>query len=191
MGPAATRPPTEHGTGTGACLFLVVGLPGAGKTTLARRLAEEHRALRLTPDAWMIPLFGDPEAGGKRDVLEGRLIALALEVLRLGTDVVLDFGLWGRDERSALRALAAGQGSGCEVVYLPVSREVHLERIRRRQEQTPQLTFEITEADVDRWRAQLQPPDEAELAGLAVPAPPAGWASWADWAATRWPSCER
>lgn len=33
-----------------------------------------------------------------RDVLEGRLIWLALEVLRLGTNVVLDFGLWSRDE---------------------------------------------------------------------------------------------
>ncbi|NGO75189.1 AAA family ATPase, partial [Streptomyces sp. YC504] len=38
-------------------LFLMVGLPGAGKTTKARQLAEEDHALRLTPDEWMIPLF--------------------------------------------------------------------------------------------------------------------------------------
>jgi hypothetical protein len=44
----------------------------------------------------MIPLFGEPEAGGKRDVLEGRLISVALQALRLGTSVVLDFGFWGR-----------------------------------------------------------------------------------------------
>jgi predicted kinase len=55
-----------------ATLFLIVGLPGAGKTMRAMDLAEEHAALRLTPDAWMIPLFGDPQAVGKRDVLEGR-----------------------------------------------------------------------------------------------------------------------
>ncbi len=41
----------------------------------------------------MIQLFGEPEAGRKRDVLEGRLIGLALEALELGTSVVLDFGL--------------------------------------------------------------------------------------------------
>jgi hypothetical protein len=40
----------------------------------------------------MIPLFGDPQPAGKRDILEGRLIWLALETLRLGTNVVLDFG---------------------------------------------------------------------------------------------------
>jgi hypothetical protein len=43
----------------------------------------------------MIPLFGEPEAGGKRDVLEGRLVWLALEALRLGSSVILDFGVLG------------------------------------------------------------------------------------------------
>jgi hypothetical protein len=89
-----------------ATLFLIVGLPGAGKTVRAKELAEEHRALRLTPDEWMIPLFGESMADGKRFVLEGRLITVALQALRLGTSVVLDYGLWGRDERSALRWLA-------------------------------------------------------------------------------------
>ncbi len=100
-------------------LFLMVGLPGAGKTTRATELAAEHRALRLSPDEWMIPLFGEPESGGKRDVLEGRLVWLALQALRLGTSVVLDFGLWGRGERSALRWLAASAEASCQVVYLP------------------------------------------------------------------------
>ena len=67
-----------------ATLFLIVGLPGAGKTTRAKELAAEHRALRLTPDEWMIPLFGDSMANGKRFVLEGQLISVALQVLRLG-----------------------------------------------------------------------------------------------------------
>jgi predicted kinase len=64
-------------------LFLIAGLPGAGKTTLAKEQATEHRALRLTRDEWMIPLFGEPEADGKRWVLEGRLIWVALQTLRL------------------------------------------------------------------------------------------------------------
>jgi predicted kinase len=44
-------------------MFLMVGLPGAGKTTRAKELASANRALRLTPDEWMIPLFGDSMAG--------------------------------------------------------------------------------------------------------------------------------
>jgi len=111
-----------------ATLILMVGLPAAGKTTRAKELAAAHKALRLTPDHWMIPLFGDPMAGGQRWVLEGRLISIALQALRLGTSVVLDYGLWGRDERSALRWLARSAGAACQVVYLPVDKDVQLAR---------------------------------------------------------------
>ena len=115
-GPAVAQDPRA------ATLVLMVGLPGAGKTTRARELAATHQALRLTPDHWMIPLFGEPMADGKRFVLEGRLISVALQALRLGTSVVLDYGLWGRDERSALRWLARPAGAACQVVYLPWTR---------------------------------------------------------------------
>ena len=171
-----------------ATLFLVVGLPGAGKTTRAKALATKHRALRLTPDEWMILLFGDSMADGKRFVLEGRLISVALQVLRLGTSVVLDFGLWGRDERSALRWLARSAGTSCRVVYLPVDKAVQLARIAHRQATTPHQTFPMTEADVDAWREQFQVPDAAELDGSEIPGPPAGWPGWPEWASDHWPS---
>jgi predicted kinase len=173
-----------------ATIFLIVGLPGAGKTDRAKSLAAEHDALRLTPDAWMIPLFGDPQPAGKRDVLEGQLIWVALESLRLGTDVVLDFGFWSRDERSSLRWLAGSVGASCQVVYLPVDRRTQLERIRNRRERTPDQAFEMTEADVDRWRSQFEVPDAAELAGDVVADPPLGWSNWSDWAEERWPSLQ-
>jgi len=41
-----------------ATLYLLVGLPGAGKTTKARRLEVEVPALRFTPDEWLKILFG-------------------------------------------------------------------------------------------------------------------------------------
>jgi predicted kinase len=173
-----------------ATLLLMVGLPGAGKTTRAKELAAAHRALRLTPDEWMIPLFGRPQPDGKRDVLEGLLISAALQALRLGTGVVLDFGLWGRDERSALRWLARSAGASCQVVYLPVAKDVQRARVAHRQATEPHQTFLMTEADLDRWRGQFQVPDAAELDGGKIPDPPAGWPGWPEWAADRWPSLE-
>ncbi len=171
-----------------ATLLLMVGLPGAGKTTRAKQLALAHRALRLTPDEWMIPLFDGTQPDGKRDVLEGLLITVALQALRAGTNVVLDFGLWGRDERSALRWLARSAGASCQVVYLPVDKDVQRARIAHRQATAPHQTFPMTETDTDRWREQFQVPDAAELAGGTVPGPPAGWPGWPEWAADRWPS---
>ena len=167
----------------------MVGLPAAGKTTRAKELAVTHQALRLTPDHWMIPLFGHSMADGKRWVLEGRLISVALQALRLGISVILDYGLWGRDERSALRWLARSVGAACQVVYLPVDKDVQLARIAHRQEVAPHQTFPMSEADVDAWRGQFQVPDANELNGGGIPAPPAGWPGWAQWAADHWPSC--
>ena len=62
-------------------VLLLAGLPAAGKTTRARALAAEHHALRLTSNEWMIPLFGESEGDGKRDVLERRLISLAVQAV--------------------------------------------------------------------------------------------------------------
>ncbi|WP_369880189.1 AAA family ATPase [Kitasatospora sp. CB02891] len=84
-------------------LFLMVGLPGAGKTATARQLAEQHRALRLPADGWLLPLFDRAEPGDRRDVLEGRMLRLALDAVRVGVDAVVDFGCWSRDERSTGR----------------------------------------------------------------------------------------
>jgi predicted kinase len=184
----AKAKPDRDGRPEPAKLLLMVGLPGAGKTIRAKELAAAHRALRLTPDEWMISLFDGSQPDGKRDLLEGRLIALALQALHLGTNVVLDFGLWSRDERSALRWLATAAGATCQVIYLPVDTDVQRARIAHRQATAPHTTFPMSEADIDRWRKQFQAPDAAELDGGDIPGPPPGWLGWPEWAADRWPS---
>jgi predicted kinase len=103
----------------------------------------------------------------------------ALQALRLGTSVVLDYGLWGRDERSALRWLARSAGAACQVVYVPVDKNVQLARIAHRQETAPHLTFPMSESEVDRWREQFQVPDVAELDGGEFPVPQGGLAGLA------------
>jgi predicted kinase len=187
---SGSRPPYEEPFPhpAAATMLLMVGLPGAGKTTRAGELAAAHRALRLTPDHWMIPLFGDSMADGKRFALEGRLISVALQALRLGTSVVLDYGLWGRDERSALRWLARSAGAASQVVYLAVDKDTQLARIAHRQATAPHRTFPMSEADVDQWREQFQVPDAAELSGGEIPGPPPGWPGWEQWAADHWPT---
>ncbi len=87
---------------SGPVLFLLVGLPGSGKTTRAREIERTHRALRFSPDEWMLPLFGESDPDGKRDIMEGRLIWVALRAIQAGISAILDFGFWAQDERSAL-----------------------------------------------------------------------------------------
>jgi predicted kinase len=54
-------------------------------------------------------------------VIEGRLIQIGLRALELGNNVVIDYGLWGRDERSALRQAAADLGAMVEMRYFELT----------------------------------------------------------------------
>jgi predicted kinase len=172
-------------------LHLTVGLPGVGKTTLARRIEAETGALRLTPDEWMQPLFGDSDANGKRDVLEGRFIWLARQCLRGGLSVILDFGCWSPDERYAIRDVAAGVGASFRLHYLTALEAERRARAAARWRDDPSSTFELSAADHDRFVRSFAAPTDQELSADALPPPPAPYQSWSAWASGRWPTLPR
>lgn len=169
-------------------VYLVVGLPAAGKTTHAKELEVSAQALRLTPDEWQIMLFGDQNPPDKRDLVEGKLIHLGMRAAELGTNVVLDFGFWGTDERSALRWIADSVGARSQVVYLPIQHEEQRRRATERFATTPGQTFRMSDVELEQWRIRFQPPDDEELDGSRIPPVPPGHASWSAWASRRWPS---
>lgn len=169
-------------------LFLTVGLPCTGKTTAARRIEVERQALRLTKDEWVKALYGDENPTTAQSVIEGRLVDVALRALELGTDVVLDFGLWSRDERSALRQAAADRGAVVELCYLQVTPAEQRRRLDRRQAEAPGTTWPMSDAELAAWAAAFEAPTSGELDGSEpVDDPPAGFASWDEWRRDRWP----
>lgn len=169
-------------------LFLTVGLPGTGKTTAARRVETERQALRLTKDEWMKALYGHQNPESASDVIEGRLIRIGLRALELGTNVVIDFGLWSRDERFALRQAAADLGVAVEILYCDVPPAEQRDRIERRWADNPHETWPMTEQELAGWAAAFDVPTPGELDGSdPVGDPPAGFADWYGWMADRWP----
>lgn len=172
-------------------LYLTVGLPGSGKTTWARRVADEEAILRLTPDEWMAPLFNDSDANGRRDILEGRMIWVAHEVLRSGSSVVLDFGCWSPEERYAIRAIAESTGARFVLHHQTINERKRRARARLRWETAPETTFPMSDEDHDRFVALCLPPSPAELSYAPIPAAPPGYENWFDWASRRWPTLPR
>jgi predicted kinase len=152
-----------------ARLILTCGLPGAGKTALARQLAADGNAVRLTKDEWLWALGATPWDTSTGEKVEHELWRLAREILRLGLSVVLDFGLWARSERDEMRSVARGLGVGVELHYLDVPTDELWRRIEARNSEPPWDTHPIRRDDLDRWLRVFQAPDAAELALFDAP----------------------
>jgi predicted kinase len=154
-------------------LILLCGLPGAGKTTLARRLAGELRAVRFCPDEWMADLGMDLYDVAARDRLERKLWQLTRELLPDLT-VILEYGFWGRDERDEKRLYAREVGVPVELRFLDVPFEELMRRVQIRNgtgdPSAPPLTYEMVAGSL----ALFQAPDAAELAMNDEPAAGAG-----------------
>lgn len=169
-------------------LFLTVGLPGTGKTTAARRIESERAALRLTSDEWVSALCTEENPSSARDVIEGQLIQIGLRALELGTNVVIDFGLWSTDERCSLRQAAADLGVAVEVHYFEVSEGERRRRLDQRQTEAPHTTWPMSDQELARWAAMFDVPTPSEIDGSEpIGKPPVGFASWSAWRTHRWP----
>ena len=150
-----------------ATLHLMVGLPCSGKTTLAQRLESEKAALRLTPDEWQVRLFGqdaeEPEHDARHGLIEAMLWNIASRALVLGTNVILDFGFWAREEREDFRLRAKQLGASSEVHFLDVPEDELMRRLATRNSQLSQASFHIPENMMKPWIAFFQKPTLDEL----------------------------
>jgi predicted kinase len=115
-------------TGHRPRLIIVCGLPGSGKTTLAKVLEERLRAVRFSPDEWMDALslnLYDEQRRGKIEALQWKF---GQQLLALGLTVIIEWGTWGRSERDALRLGARALGAAVELHYLSAPEDVLWEK---------------------------------------------------------------
>lgn len=150
-----------------ATLHLMCGLPCAGKTTLAKALERTHSALRLTPDAWHMRLFGqdlgEETHDARHHLIETMLWEVAARVVTIGVDAILDFGFWSQIERETYRLWAEELGASSELHFLDTPEEVLLVRLAARNAHLPPDTFPIPEAQLKAWLQLFEPPTQEEL----------------------------
>ncbi|HUR78056.1 MAG TPA: AAA family ATPase [Acidimicrobiales bacterium] len=144
-----------------ARLFVICGLPGSGKTTLARQLEGAHDAVRYCPDDAMVSLWDQEE----RARVEHEMWQDAKSQLSRGVNVVVEFGSWSRAERDRLRAGAHAVGAAVELRYLDVPVDELARRVETRGREDPP----ITRVHLEAWAALIEVPTADELALFDTP----------------------
>jgi predicted kinase len=150
---------------TGPRLIIVCGLPGSGKTTVAKALESRLRAVRFSPDEWLDALsldLYDEERRGKIEALQWKL---GQQLLALGLTVIIEWGTWGRSERDALRLGARALGAAVELHYLSAPLDVLFDRIQRRGMENPPIERDA----LFRWSEIFQAPTPEEMALFDAP----------------------
>jgi predicted kinase len=142
---------------------LICGLPASGKSTLARQLAPQIRAIRLDKDGWVTQLGADVWDDEFRVRLERQLWALTQELLAHGQSVILEWGHWARVERDEKRLGARALGVGVELHYLDAPLEELIERADGRTRSGEWTASPMSRAHFETWATIFQAPDEDEF----------------------------
>jgi predicted kinase len=148
-------------------LILFCGLPGTGKTTLARKLEKSESIIRLCPDEWIYELLVDKSDGiemeGLRRIIEPIQWELAKKLLQLGNTVLLENGFWSAEERTLYREKANSVGAVVEIYYFQVKLATLKDRLQKRNEIAPVGTFKISMEDIEKWEEGFEIPQKDEL----------------------------
>ncbi len=150
-------------------IILMCGKICSGKTTYARKLREQNKAVILSADEIMLALFGT-DAGDKHDDYVRRtknyLFGKSVEILESGIDVVLDLGFWTKHERDEAREFYGSRGIDHEFVFIDIADAEWRLRLDMRNKSVlagETSAYYVDEGLMDKFESIFEKPDETEI----------------------------
>ena len=148
-------------------LYMLCGLPGSGKTERALELEAAGEGVLLNADSWVHELYPEDAEAAARDqrkfLVHQVQWRLATQLLLAGVSVILDWGVWSKEERDHYRQHAQELGAKVETIFLDVPIETLHERLASRNRNLPPGSFFMSAEELDAWAAVFEPPTADEL----------------------------
>lgn len=152
-----------------AKVILICGKICSGKSTYAERLRVENKAVLLSIDEIMLAMFG-LYVGDKHDEYvektEKYLFDKSVEIIETGIDVILDWGLWTRDERRYAKEFYSARGIENEIHYLNISNETWKTRLDKRNRAVSAgeiIAYPVDDNLAAKFGAIFEMPDRDEI----------------------------
>jgi len=152
--------------------ILICGKIGSGKTTYARKLAQELNAVMMGQDEIMLGLFGSELYTNNLPLYEKYSAWVqeyvkykSAEAANAGATVICDNGFWSRAERDMLRKYYSGRGVVCEFHYMDTTEKQRLLNIQTRNEAVRQgdVSYYFTEDDIVHHFFEIPSDDEIDF----------------------------
>jgi predicted kinase len=146
-----------------ATLHIMCGKMAAGKSTLARQLADEHGAVLICEDLWLQQLypteirgFDDYLAYARR--LKATVAPHVQALLALGVPVVLDFPCNVPAQRAWFRSLIEASGADHVLHFVDTPHARCIEQLEQRNRERPPGSMPMTLEQFEAISALFVPP---------------------------------
>lgn len=143
-----------------ATLYMMLGLPGSGKTTTATKLAQLTGAIHLSSDAFRLAIHPKPTfSEAEHAVLYASLDYATELLLAHGIDVIYDANLNRKSHRTDKYEICAKTGARCRLLWVQTSHELAQSRRVADSHHLLRPPYESPEAMFARIAAIFETPD--------------------------------
>ncbi|NIP40242.1 MAG: AAA family ATPase [Candidatus Aenigmarchaeota archaeon] len=143
-------------------LYIVCGLPGTGKTTLAKRIADETKSFLLNTDIIRRKVIYDPEyTEREKSLIYNLLFEMAEKFLLTGKNVILDGTFYKEELRDRAKEIAKKTRNKFRIIEIVCSEEIIRKVMEKREKKESE-----SDADFEVYRKikkEFEPIQEKHL----------------------------
>jgi len=145
-------------------LFLMLGFPGAGKTTVSKLIEEQTGAVHLWADHERRQRFGQPTHSHEENIkLYDELNNITDSLLAAGKSVIFDTNFNFYKDREHLREIAVKHGAQTILIWVRTPKELARERATKDAHlQHTRVLGNMQMEHFERISGNLEPPREGE-----------------------------